>query len=1238
MHGGLKVYRGSPAAARSYVEADRSRADDYYLGEGTGVAQRYLARPGEGVRAGVRAGVRDGGTLTGDAYEAWVGGYDTDTGALKGRVRTDAAAVRFVEVVVNGPKSWSLAAALHPEIAAAYDGAQDRAAAQIIGWLAEHATTRVGPRGAQVQVPVEQIEAVVVRHYTSRAGDPHRHLHLQINARVFAEDTWRGLHTVGVRDSLGAINGIGHAAVMCDPAFRAALAGHGFTLDHESGEIVQLAGFVGPFSARAAQIGRNVDRYEATWRVAHPGAEPGPGLRRSWDARAWAQDRPDKVVPKDGADLARAWVQELAGLGYHDPAPSPAPAAAPAPAGQPVRVGTLDRDRAVEVVLTRLGAARSGWNAADVRGQVELLIAASGIITDPPARLELAEDLTARALARCVPLLGRRGGVPEHIRALTSKRVLDVEADLTARFIARAAATTQARPPTVPTDGALANAGLGLEGLAAGHGLGSEGLDAGQRRVVAAMGGGHRLLIVQGAAGAGKTTTLAATRTVLDGQGRRLVVVTPTLKAATIAAQQVGAPAFSAAWLAYQHGHRWNADGAWTRLWVGDLDPHTGRTYTGPAPAAVLRAGDLLLVDEAGMLDQDSARALMLIADDHQVRVALVGDRHQLPAVGRGGVLDLAARWADPGASLTLEGVHRFADPAYAQLSLSMRTGTPDSPGVVFDALAARGQVRIYPSEAERTQALASITANAFATTPGKGKGNRHGNTDGVGGGVLVVADTREQVAELNASIREQLVAAGRVDDTKTVTTWAGERVGAGDHVTTRRNDRDTDVANRDTWTVTGLRPDGSVVVAGSRGQRVLPSAYVREHVELAYAATIYGAQGATTGAAHLLIGEHTGAAAAYVGMTRGRDLNTAHLVADTPEMAREQWIEVFGRDRADLGPAHAARLAAQEASQYATHRPLEAALSDLRDAWTGEHDLAQDLTAAKAQCDRLAQVVPLRAQHDAQVDARLTAYEQARANATQASQHADQLCELVDNDTTQLAGRLHREWETPRPGARAAARTIGAGSGRIGQHRGAVRRAEQHLRSWGQQWRPIVAWLPADTDHLAVLAGGYDDPNLGQAFTAYARTVAEGAHPDHAPAKAAAQAARHTAEQTLNAYNNARTNYPAELVDHGNLAWLPDPAGHLTQSQLDVAQLTDQLQAAQARVRAALGEPALRTLPPERIETERHRWATELEEKRQQERGASAAPVVAPWQGIGRQHERSEVHYIHQPSRGISL
>src|SRR3954453_8824365 len=260
MHGGMKVYAGPPAAARQYLGADRGRPDTYIRAGVPALPRRFTATAGR---------VQERAPLTGETYETWVAGRDPETGAPRGRLRTDTRAVRFVEVVVNGPKSWSLAAAMHPEIAAAYDAAQDRAAEQVIGWLSQHATTRVGPRGGQVQVPVEQLEAVTVRHYASRAGDPHRHLHLQINARVFAAGKWRGLHTVGVRDSLAAVNGIGHAAVTTDVSFRAALAAHGYTVDG-TGEILQLAEYVGAFSARAAQIGRNLNRYQQEWTQTHP--------------------------------------------------------------------------------------------------------------------------------------------------------------------------------------------------------------------------------------------------------------------------------------------------------------------------------------------------------------------------------------------------------------------------------------------------------------------------------------------------------------------------------------------------------------------------------------------------------------------------------------------------------------------------------------------------------------------------------------------------------------------------------------------------------------------------------------------------------------------------------------------------------------------------------------------------------------------------------------------------------
>ena len=97
MHGGMATYHGAPSGARDYVEADRSRADDYYLAEGTGIAQRFTA-DGDGL-------VRELASLDGDGYEAWVAGLDPDTGEPKGRLRADGRAVRFVEVTVNGPKS-----------------------------------------------------------------------------------------------------------------------------------------------------------------------------------------------------------------------------------------------------------------------------------------------------------------------------------------------------------------------------------------------------------------------------------------------------------------------------------------------------------------------------------------------------------------------------------------------------------------------------------------------------------------------------------------------------------------------------------------------------------------------------------------------------------------------------------------------------------------------------------------------------------------------------------------------------------------------------------------------------------------------------------------------------------------------------------------------------------------------------------------------------------------------------
>ena len=429
-------------------------------------------------------------------------------------------------------------------------------------------------------------------------------------------------------------------------------------------------------------------------------------------------------MPTNGEELRHRWIEELQELGYVSPAPG-----APLPV---LRTGAVDREGVVELALVRLGSRRSAWNAADARGEVERIIASGGGVVDGAVRRELAEDLTARVVAASRPLLPR-SDVPEHVRSFTSVDVLAVEHEIVDRLATRAEAKT--------------------------------------------------ITVIEGAAGAGKTARLAATRERAIAVGRRMVVVTPTLKAAQVAEGAIGAASYSAAWLLHQHGFRWDEDGRWSRV------------DSVPDVSARLRRGDLLVVDEAGMVDQDTARALLRLADETHALVMLVGDRHQLPAVGRGGVLDLAISYA-PDRVQQLDGVRRFTDPRYAELSVRMRTGT--APGEVFDDLLARGEIVLHGSDVERTRRLAAEASV----------------------GKLVIADTREQVGRINAFAHRIRKATGEVDEQ--VLTAAGERLGAGDTIATRRNDRDADVANRELWTVVSC-DRGALTVRGEAGTRVLP-------------------------------------------------------------------------------------------------------------------------------------------------------------------------------------------------------------------------------------------------------------------------------------------------------------------------------------------------------------------------------------------------------------------------------
>lgn len=371
MKGGVILFRGNGAAARRYVEADRSRADEYYLGADNAVAE-YTVLDARGEVTATRS-------LSAAEYEGWVDWINPLTGESMGTPRKPGERSKgsplFAEMAINAPKSLSVAAALHPEVSAALDQAQQDALGEIRRWLGQQSVTRVGPRDQREVLPIERMQVVGITHKTSRAGDPHRHIHMQIGTRVWAAGKWRALDTAALFKQQGAIRALGTAVIAAHPHLAQTLAEHGLTLDPVSGEVTELQPFNGVMSKRSAQIRRNLDRLEAEWEADRPGEVLGPVMSAKLQGIAWTHQRPGKK-PTDLKN-EQWWVQELRDAGYD-------PARVEQRAVQ--RAVTLDELAVQEVAsraLDRCAAASSAWTTHTVQEHVTRITTEHGVQTTP---------------------------------------------------------------------------------------------------------------------------------------------------------------------------------------------------------------------------------------------------------------------------------------------------------------------------------------------------------------------------------------------------------------------------------------------------------------------------------------------------------------------------------------------------------------------------------------------------------------------------------------------------------------------------------------------------------------------------------------------------------------------------------------------------------------------------------------------------------------------------------------
>jgi thymidylate kinase len=688
------------------------------------------------------------------------------------------------------------------------------------------------------------------------------------------------------------INAEGELAARTDPDWVHALARHGYSLNAD-GEIAELVHAVRPLSRRSTQIEANRAKLLAAWRRDHPGQQPSPDQLHRLDRLAWATARPNKPGDIDEASWERLITDELHTI---DPKfAEPRPAVAP----HPVPLSELDLDllaaRAIAEVDARATACGGRFSMIDLRAGATRTLAASGTVATREALQETIDEITFRAHGMTVDLLPEEAQRPTHVKAHIAAATAALKLELAARLDGLTRAGVSAREAEIvdAADGVLQD---------------SVELDELQVCAAAAIAGTDRLVSITGPAGAGKTTMLRVASSVLARHGRRMVVVAPTKKAASVAGRELGTTASSLHALLADYGYRWARDDAgaevWTRLAAGEVDPATGRIYEGPRWFP-LAPGDRVVVDEAGMIDLRTANALTSVAADTGAGIAMVGDHLQARPVGHSGAMAALTRRATAVVELT--AVHRFRDPDYAALTLRMRE--PASKEAALAVAAELDDRGLIHRVADHVQARDVMVEAHFRWT------REHHR-------VALVTSTNDEADAINEAIQQRRVDTGDLTLDRIAVGQGEQRLLEGDVVQTRRNDRTADVENRAVWTIRHITPTGLELVSlgDSAEIRTVTTDYAAQHVHLAYASTVHGIQGETTHAS--IVGPGVDASGLYVGMTRGRTHNEAIAIAGTAAAARDRIADSMLRGIPEVSIDDSIRAAHTELSRAA--RPPE--------------------------------------------------------------------------------------------------------------------------------------------------------------------------------------------------------------------------------------------------------------------------------------------------------------------------
>jgi hypothetical protein len=751
--------------------------------------------------------------------------------------------------------------------AAAFDARADEledalmdSAREAVSWLDRHAAyTRTGHHSSRTGEWRDGggLVATLFLHHLSRDGDPQLHVHVAIWNRIQradgADDTWR---TLDSRSLHGQRLGV---APVADRTLETRLSALGYVMvPRADGNGAEIGGVsqdvMDLFSSRAVAVTGETERLAREYQAVH-GKPPsrrtlwllhqqaGQNTRRTkTQARRTLAGQTGATEPTAAQRLA-AWQaqithRELRALSaVHEQV---AQFAAACTGLAPAVLDDAAKRTAARIAAAEVQTHHAVWSMAQLRFEVHRALpvlppgADGEAVVTEVAKLAVDGRTGAEVIQITVPDIADVTGLgvrasdggsiyrPPNEERYCMLAHLDAEEQILAaskRTVPQLVSAEQARAAVKRT------------------GLNGEQRDA----VVMMLAATAATTVLIAPAGAGKSHTMAEfARLWTSFTGCRVIGLTTSTNAARVLVHEGLAESYNIA------------------EFLGKTEGSD--QLRRPVP---LHQDDVLVLDEASQLSTADLAMIGETARQAGARIIATGDTAQLGAVEAGGMFRLLAREV-PAAQL--HEVRRFEARWEREASVRLRGGDP----AAIAAYDRHGRIRGADEEAAYDRAASMWLADHL-----RGKD------------VLLLAGSNAEVGELSRRVQARLAAMGTVGPPQAVLS-DGNHAGTGDLVRARLNTEinagGRKLTNRDTLKIAGWRgPDAEVRRQRPDGTWTepfrVPRSYLARHAELGYGGNVHVAQGRTVDTVHVLVTSTLSRQALYVGMTRGRKSNTAHVV-----------------------------------------------------------------------------------------------------------------------------------------------------------------------------------------------------------------------------------------------------------------------------------------------------------------------------------------------------------------------